>query len=114
VVKISADGTVQSVNVPWKTRRCRPRDGYSISFHPFRYTNTSDNPIEHSGNRFSDGGRRTLSDKVSKVILNAHMTGRIAGDRITGAQTVSVRTHDKFGRHTCTSHVRWSATRVGP
>jgi hypothetical protein len=112
VVKVK-DGKVQTVNVPWKTRRCRPR-GYMLSYPRFIYTNSSADPIEQDGSRFSDGGRVTVPHRngSGKARLNVHLRGRIAGNSMSGTQTISARTRDNLGRHTCKSHVRWHATLV--
>lgn len=103
-------GKVQFVSVPWSTNDCTPSDNYKISFPRFHYTNTAADPIGQSGNRFSERGTGTVDvGRGGKATYTTHVTGRFSRDRVAGLQSVTVRTRDKFGRHTCTSRVRWSA-----
>ena len=109
------DGQVQFILVPWRAKRCTPRDGYSITFFRWNYQNTEKGPIEQraDGRRFHDSGRVVDKKRGSRAVVVAHLTGRFVGDnRIVGTQRIRVRSHDKYGDHRCVAKMRWSARRV--
>jgi hypothetical protein len=108
-------GVAQKVNVPWRARRCSPRDGYVIAFPRFTYTNVPEDPIEHSGNRFSDGGHGVIGKRGRRAAVTSRLTGKFVGaNRIVGTEVIGVHTNDKFGRHKCHVTVHWSAQLVPP
>jgi hypothetical protein len=105
------DGAVQKVVVPFRAKRgCRPRDGYAVTFPRFNYTNEPKGPIEQSGNKFSDSGRVVLPvDDRGRAVINAHLRGSFSGNRVSGVQTISMRTSGRYGPHRCTARMRFSA-----
>jgi hypothetical protein len=107
-------GQVQVVRVPWGTSHCKPHDGYTIKFRHFVYTNTPDGPIEQPAKlgHFHDSGRVIEKGAHSRIVVDAKLTGHFVDDnRVEGTQRIRVRTHDKFGRHRCTTKMTWFATR---
>jgi hypothetical protein len=109
------EGEIKAVNVPWVAwaRNCRPYDHRMAYGYPklFRYVADASDPIERSGNRFSDSSASSYRSRGWTIRLRSRLSGRIAGNRITGTHDVRLRIRNKWGRFRCSRHVRWSATR---
>jgi hypothetical protein len=104
-VKVQTDGTIQRVNVPFKTTHCNRSDGYSLSARRFLY----DAPIKRTGNSFSDQGTSKIPSKGGSATVTAKLKGHISGKRVKGTQDMKITTKDQFGAHKCTSHATFSA-----
>ena len=110
------DGQVQFLRIPWRAKRCTPRNGYSFTARRFSYENTKKEPIEQSadGRRFHERDRAVGRTRTLRAVVLARMKGHFVGDdRIVGTQWIRTRTHDQFGDHRCVVKMRWSARRGG-
>jgi hypothetical protein len=107
-------GVVESVNLPW-VGKCR-KNGYRHRFgpwRPFRWTNDPEEPIEQSGNSFSDSGSATHDVKGEHSVSHASMKGHFSGKRVSGVQDTKVHLTYKGQKDYCHAHIRWSAKLVG-
>jgi hypothetical protein len=113
-VAVVKDGVLDSISIPY-VAHCRDKRYQWGPVKPNRWVNDPKEPIEHSGNRFSDSGRGRFRQKGGGVvILTGHLSGRFSGKRIAGKQSVSVRIRHKDGyRDYCKSTVRFSAKLTG-
>jgi hypothetical protein len=106
-------GVLESISVPWLAH-CRDKDFDWGPVKPFRWTNDPKEPIEQSGNRFSDSGDGTQHFKEGRVKSVGHISGRFSGKRVSGVQSTSARIHTKSGYRTyCKARVRFSAKLTG-
>ena len=113
-VAVVKDGVLQRISIPY-VAKCRDKRYQWGPVKPNRWVNDPKEPIEHSGNRFSDSGRGRFPQRGGGVvILTGHLSGRFSGKRVTGKQSVSVRIRHKDGyRDYCKATVRFSAKLTG-
>jgi hypothetical protein len=106
------DGRVQSVNVPWRATNCKPATNYKIEFPRYVYIDAKSDPIKRNGIWFRDSGRDTVGigedGKEGKALVVSRMKGHFEGNRVVGYQRISVRTNDRYGRHSCKAFMRFS------
>src|SRR3954465_4855475 len=106
-------GVLESISVPWLAR-CRDKRFDWGPVKPFRWTNDPKEPIEQSGNRFSDSGRGVHHYRDGDVITTGHLSGHFSGKRVSGVQSTTARIRTKSGnRNYCKAKVRFSAKLAG-
>lgn len=103
-VKVQPDGTIQSINVPFKTMHCNRSDSYSLTAKRWLYQA----PIKRVGDAFSASGTSKILSKGGSATITSKLKGRFSGKRVTGTQDLKAATKDQFGKHSCTAHVTFS------
>jgi hypothetical protein len=111
VVKVKG-GVVQSVNLPW-VGKCRDKRFRWGPIKRSRWTNDPKEPIEQSGNRFSDAGRVTRDVKGEHSVTEAHLKGRFSGRRVSGTQVTKVHVTTDGQKDYCHARIHWSAKLAG-
>jgi hypothetical protein len=111
VVKVRG-GVVQSVALPW-VGKCRDRDFRWGPVKGSRWTNDPENPIEQSGNSFSDSGKATRDVKGEHSVTEAHLKGHFSGKTVSGTQVTKVHVTYKGEKDYCHARIHWSAKLVG-
>jgi hypothetical protein len=99
-VRVSA-GAVQAANVPFVADDCNRGDGYSITARKFLY----DAPFGGTKKIFKSSGKVTIGTTGGKAVVTRTLRGVFSGKRVSGVQRVTIKSKDKFGRHTCKSRV---------
>ena len=105
-------GVLQSATLPW-VGACRDKRYRWGPIKHFRWTNDPDDPIEQSGNSFSDGGKVTHDVKGEHSVTEAHLKGHFSGKRVSGTQVTKVHVRTGGARDYCHARIRWSAKLAG-
>ena len=117
VTVVVKDGRVDLVNTPWRTRNCKPRDGYRMGFDNWYFADIARSPIEQTPtlDSFSDGGNPVVvKNNRTRYVVRSRVAGHFVGDdEIRGTLRVRARSRGRYGFHRCTQRVRWSAKLVG-
>jgi hypothetical protein len=110
VVKVRS-GVVQSVALPW-VGECRHKNYRWGPIKGSRWTNDPGDPIEQSGNSFSDSGKATRDVKGEHSVTEAHLKGHFSGETVSGTQVTKVHVTYKGAKDYCHARIRWSAKLV--
>jgi hypothetical protein len=105
-------GVVESVNLPW-VGKCRDKRYRWGPIKPFRWTNDPKEPIEQSGNHFSDSGKSVHDVKGEHSVSKGYMKGHFSGKRVSGVQDIKVHVTYKGEKDYCHARIHWSAKLVG-
>jgi hypothetical protein len=111
VVKVKG-GVVESVSLPW-VGKCRDKRYKWGPIKPFRWTNDPKEPIEQSGNHFSDSGRSVHDVKGEHSVSKGYMKGHFSGKRVSGVQDIKVHVTYKGEKDYCHARIHWWAKLVG-
>jgi hypothetical protein len=111
VAVVVKKGVLQSVKLPW-VGKCRSK---RFRWGPVkgRWVNDPKDPIEQSGNSFSDSGKVTRDVKGEHSVTVAHLKGHFSGRRVSGTQVTKVHVRANGEKDYCHARVHWSAKLVG-
>lgn len=108
-------GKVDFIVLPFKARRCTPRNGYAVRFPRFNWQNNPNgHGIEQSadGRRFTDAGRVVVGKRGNRSVVDAKLSGHFeSDDKVVGTQRAVIHSNDRYGKHRCVAKVRFSAKR---